>query len=226
MGKYAWLVMAHNQPELLKKLLRALDNKNADIFLHIDKKSKLDIQEVLGVVKESKCYPTARINVVWGYSQSAAELFLLETTNKTGWYDFYHLITGSDYLLKPVMEVQRFYEEHKDIEFISGGRVTEPKVGSAYFDISDAHAIYLVDRKSEIRRRFSATRCADEMFLQTMFYNSLLTDSHRVYRSGEKHPYIQTLYLDVKRAIHWKRGTSYVWRTDEDYEILKIADAS
>ena len=38
MGRHAYLVMAHNEFELLGQLLELLDYEENDIYLHIDKK--------------------------------------------------------------------------------------------------------------------------------------------------------------------------------------------
>ena len=37
MKKHAYLIMAHNNPYILKKLLNLIDDKRNDIYLHIDK---------------------------------------------------------------------------------------------------------------------------------------------------------------------------------------------
>lgn len=36
--KFAYLIMAHNNPSQLEVLLKLLDNSENDIYLHIDKK--------------------------------------------------------------------------------------------------------------------------------------------------------------------------------------------
>lgn len=41
MCKHAWMIMAHNQFDLLKKLLKSLDNEDADIYLIITNILKL-----------------------------------------------------------------------------------------------------------------------------------------------------------------------------------------
>ena len=66
MGKHAYLIMAHNQAELLKKLVQCLDHERTDIFIHIDKKAKIDVEEIRNSAKKSKLYFTNRINVTWG----------------------------------------------------------------------------------------------------------------------------------------------------------------
>ncbi len=83
-GKHACLIMAHNQFELLGKLLECIDHEQNDIFLHIDKKADFDEVSLASHLSASKCYFTRRIKVTWGgYSQIAAELILLEKAVST-----------------------------------------------------------------------------------------------------------------------------------------------
>lgn len=35
-------------------------------------------------------------------------------------YDYYHLLSGQDFLLKPVQEIQRFFYAHSEKEFLRG----------------------------------------------------------------------------------------------------------
>ncbi|CAK7080896.1 MAG: hypothetical protein PARBB_03974 [Parabacteroides distasonis] len=41
MSKHAYLIMAHNEPIILNKLLLLIDDERNDIFIHYDKKCKL-----------------------------------------------------------------------------------------------------------------------------------------------------------------------------------------
>ena len=67
MKKHAYLIMAHTQPELLKCLLRLLDDERNDIYLHIDKKAEeYPLEEVASVLERSKCIFTERTDVKWG----------------------------------------------------------------------------------------------------------------------------------------------------------------
>ena len=50
MKKHAYLIIAHTQPELLKILLKMLDDERNDIYLHIDSKAKdYPLEEVAAV---------------------------------------------------------------------------------------------------------------------------------------------------------------------------------
>ncbi len=96
-------------------------------------------------------------------------------------------------------------------------------IGSAYFDITDDVARYLVRKKNEIKSVFESTFCADEMFLQTLVLNSEIYRKLRLYKSSKSNPYIQDTYMDILRAIDWTRGKPYVWKK-EDYGILIDSD--
>ena len=53
MKKHAYLIMAHNQPQILKKLLTLLDHEQNDIYIHVDKKmKKFDIREYEELLKK------------------------------------------------------------------------------------------------------------------------------------------------------------------------------
>lgn len=65
--RHAYLINAHNQPKLLKILLYLLDDKDNDIVLHLDKKSKLKYNDFCDVVKQGKLYfCDNRVNCQWG----------------------------------------------------------------------------------------------------------------------------------------------------------------
>lgn len=120
MGKHAYMIMVHEQPQLLKKLLSALDHKRNDIFLHIDLKSSIDGMDISGICRYSNVYLTERICVFWGgYSQIRAELILLKTALKTGCYDYYHLLTGVDFPLLSQEEILQYFDNNEGKEFIS-----------------------------------------------------------------------------------------------------------
>lgn len=93
-------------------------------------------------------------------------------------------------------------------------------VGSAYFDITEEMAHYLLSQKPFIEKHFRFTLCCDEMFLQTVFLSSPYGDKNVRYHSNQPtHPFINRTYLDVMRAIDWTRGEPYTY-TEADYDML------
>lgn len=119
MGKHAYLIIAHNNFEMLRKLVQALDDKRNDLYVHIDAKAVLFDKSLLdGLVTQANLILVERIPVYWGgYSQIAVELLLLEAATKTP-HDYYHLISGIDIPLKSQNEIHRFFQEHSGTEFV------------------------------------------------------------------------------------------------------------
>lgn len=119
MKKHAYLIMAHNQMELLKILLKKLDVQENDIYLHLDIKWHIDVNE-LKIVKNAGLYFVERMNVMWGGDNIVqCELCCLEMALKNGPYLYYHLLTGVDLPLKPIRLINQFYEENQGKEFIN-----------------------------------------------------------------------------------------------------------
>ena len=119
MKKHAYLIIAHTQPELLKKLLKKLDDERNDIYLHIDSKAKdYPLDEIAAVVKKSKCIFTERTDVKWGsYSQIHCEMLLLKEAVKEE-HAYYHLLSGMDLPIKSQEEIHSFFETYAGLEFV------------------------------------------------------------------------------------------------------------
>lgn len=121
-NKHAYMIIAHNNWGQLKKLLMLIDDKRNDIYIHIDKKSKLspnELQDISSVVKKSKLIWTKRVKVQWGgYSQIISELVLLKEAVKSP-HSYYHLISGVDLPIKTKDEIYSFFESQPKREYIN-----------------------------------------------------------------------------------------------------------
>lgn len=91
------------------------------------------------------------------------------------------------------------------------GRDLEIKKGFNWFSITEECCRYVLDHEREIWKIFHHTLCPDELFLQTLVWNS---------------PFRQHLFdtedaqRGSMRAIDWQRGNPYVWqKTDMDYLV-------
>ena len=82
--RHAFLLIAHNEFQLLKVLLSMLDDKRNDIFLHIDK--KVDIKSLdkdLFILKHARLFLLEhRLDVRWGdISVVKVEMLMFETAS-------------------------------------------------------------------------------------------------------------------------------------------------
>lgn len=258
--KHAYLIMSHNQFDLLKILLKSLDFSKNDIYLHIDKKvGKIDYNQFYECLNESRLYILEnRLDVSWGdFSQIQCEINLLEKALQYN-YQYYHLMSGVDMPLKTQNEIHEFFNNNYGTEFVHfenqnidkdtydrvskyhffGGknksfikkiinfifiklqfsidRVKKSKLkfqkGANWFSITNQLARYIVENKKNIKKIFKYTRCADEMFLQTLIVNSDFIKN--ISKDNFSDNYDTIMYF-----IDWKRGNPYEF-TNEDYEIL------
>jgi hypothetical protein len=95
--KIAYLILAHNNYNHLRRLVKALNGSTSTFFIHIDKKSEMpdnlhDFENVI-FVKRSK---------VWwsGWSIVDATLRLMRVAVSHG-FDYYILLSGTDYPIRP-----------------------------------------------------------------------------------------------------------------------------
>ena len=112
-NKHAYFIMAHNEFELLKRLIRMIDDERNDIYVHIDKKVKDYSQEEISLItQKSKIYFMKRMNITWGGdSQIKCFLHFLQISSKTH-YAYYHWISGVDFPLKSQDYIHDFFKKN------------------------------------------------------------------------------------------------------------------
>lgn len=118
--RFAYLIMSHNSFELLKELIRFLDNPNNDIFIHFDAKiGDVDFTQFSLLPHYSKvCFIDKRVDVAWGHvSIVEATLNLLEASVE-GNYDYYHLLSGVDFPIKSNEYIEKFFKDNEGKEFV------------------------------------------------------------------------------------------------------------
>lgn len=108
--KHAFLIIAHNEFDLLQRLIDALSCPSVDFFVHID--SKVKDMPGLTVSNGSELFFTKdRVDTRWGdVSQIRTELALVEGAIHHGKYSFYHIISGTHFPIKPVEDILSYYD--------------------------------------------------------------------------------------------------------------------
>ncbi len=266
--KHAYLIIAHNEPTILKVLLQMLDDDRNDIYLHVDLRAAelFSMAQGFQLKKGKLIVLKERIAVHWGdISQVEVEYRLFEIALKNGPYAYYHLLSGVDLPIKTQDYIHDFFKRHAGKEFI--GFWNEPihrrdvyrkvyryylftsyfKEGSYFIhgitafirnvflaiqkiikfrrkydwdvfykgftwvSITEHFCHYLVEKKEYIIKTFKYTLCPDEIFIQTLVWNSPFQANIYDFSAASK---------GSMRAIDWQRGNPYVWK-QEDFEDLK-----
>lgn len=125
--KHAYLILAHENFDQLKRLITLLDDPDNDIFVHIDASAKdFDSRSFDSLCKCSSLrFVAPRIDVHWGgFSIARAEMSLLECAVNSGEYFFFHLLSGSDLPIKSQSFIHEFFRNNADREFIDCREVT------------------------------------------------------------------------------------------------------
>ena len=117
--KLAYLILAHNNPKHLKKLVNSLNSSNSTFFIHID--AKKDINDFLNLENKNSIFLEKRINVYWGeFSIVQATILLLnQALSSNNQFDYIILISGTDYPLHSALYIENFFEKNHGKEFIN-----------------------------------------------------------------------------------------------------------
>ena len=102
--------MAHKNIETLHHLVDYF-NKDCYVFIHIDKKTKIKDETIQHIETKPQVVKIYRqYNVHWGgFSMLKCEMFLLKEAYKLSDADYFHLISGEDYPIKPLNEFNDFF---------------------------------------------------------------------------------------------------------------------
>ncbi len=84
--------------------------------------------------------------------------------------------------------------------------------GDNWFSITDEFARYVISKRSWIQSTFCNSFCCDEVFLQTLLWNSSFKDKAYC-QPGEDN------VGAIARLIDWKRGQPYCFRIDDLHEL-------
>jgi core-2/I-Branching enzyme len=126
--KIAYLILAHNTPRHLERLIKALAVGDNDFYLHVDRKSSL---ADYGHLKGDRVFlAQERVPVHWGdFSQIRAIVALLRQALGSGAdYDYCVLLSGSDYPLRSAGYINSFLELNQGGEFINMVRMPNEEV--------------------------------------------------------------------------------------------------
>lgn len=274
--KNAYLIIAHDDKDMLIDLLKALDCIDNDLFVHIDRKSDvIQENELHGIVKQSKLNVYKKIDVRWGNeSQVQCEMFLITQALNQGYHDYYHIISGADYPIKGLEEIKGFLECNSGKEFIhfdslKADNATLKRVlfyhplnqyyketkfrffhksvflvddlcvniqslfkikkecpykiiqkGCNWCSFTHSLAKFIISQREKINKLVKGSRCADEIFIQTVVVNSDFVSNLYL-------PEFKNDYRSCIRYIQWddRNKKSPKILTLKDYDKLMQSEA-
>ncbi len=120
--KIAYLILAHQFPEQLVRLIDTLDTEDTSFFIHVDNNTgdKIHANLVNHFRSRDNVFFTKRLYCKWGdYSLVKATLTGLKHLVKSGIpYDYVILLSGQDYPIKSNAVIQTFLQGNQGFSFI------------------------------------------------------------------------------------------------------------
>jgi hypothetical protein len=116
--RIAHIILVHQFPEQLKKLIDALSHPQYHFYIHVDKKTnEKPFQEIL-TGQANISFIKKRKDVIWGgFSLIEAVIEGMKEILADGRFSHINLISGADYPLTSPQELLTFLEEHPNKEF-------------------------------------------------------------------------------------------------------------
>lgn len=88
------------------------------------------------------------------------------------------------------------------------------KYGAVWFSITDLLVKEILSKENWIKRTFANTLLVDELYLQTIVYNSKFKENLYLNNFDDS-------YLSIMRFIDWQRGSPYTWRNEDFKELIE-----
>lgn len=117
--RIAYLVLAHEHPQHLRRLVGALSSSSSAVFIHLDQKSRLE--DFSSVAGSSVHMARERVPVYrYHFSHIEAAMILLRMALADDRrFDYLVLLSGTDYPLQSAHYIEDFLESHRGTEFMN-----------------------------------------------------------------------------------------------------------
>lgn len=131
--RIAYLILAHNNPAHLRRLIGRLRAPESRFFVHIDAKSDIAPFRALAGPDTTLC--ERRVNGTWG------DISLVDATLEAlrcaaapgagidGGFDYFVLLSGACYPLRTPADIADFLARHRGTEFIEAFPMPDPAYG-------------------------------------------------------------------------------------------------
>jgi len=124
--RIAHLLLTHEYNSQLERLVHRLSHPDADIYIHVDLKTSIDLFAPLKGIPQVY-FINKRVKVYWGaFSIIQGTLNGFEEILSTGKeYGYINLLSGQDYPLQPTATIHAFFSQHPGEAFMEYYPVNE-----------------------------------------------------------------------------------------------------
>lgn len=214
--KIAYLILAHNQPAHLSRLVKSLDNKNAEFIIHID--AKANITDFFRYeFPETAHFIEDRIEVNHGgFSLVRAMINLMNNAIKMDDFDYCQTLSGWDYPIKSNEFIYDYLYKHYPMNFLNFYRLT----GHADF-VENIQKYYFTDTISSAPKLFTKPLKVLQYFLKNCPLNRTFLSGITPFRGStwfclnKATLYYITDYLNTRKGKNYTNYFKAVQCADE-----------
>ncbi len=120
--KFIYIIIAHEEPALVSRMVQRLDGPESRFLIHVDKKTKPDIFRRYQEAFKGKTNVEllARMEVYWGdFSIVQVELNAMAFIREKNFdFDYVLLLSGTHYPIKSKQAIQEYFEKNKGHLFL------------------------------------------------------------------------------------------------------------
>ncbi len=128
--KLGFIILAHNQPDAVRRLVGLLAGAGHTVVIHFDKNAPAAQHDAVRALEQT--YPgqvrvVSQVHCVWGeWSLVEAVLVALREFGRMPEKpDYIHLMSGADFPIRPIADLEEFLRRHPDQDFIECCDVTQ-----------------------------------------------------------------------------------------------------
>lgn len=127
--RHAVIILWHRNIRNLSRLAEYFNDKDIDVFIHIDRRADYSSEVEAGIREEFPDIAVYRkFRVRWGgINILRAEIFLINEALRRGEYGYVHLLSGEDFPLYPLSFFKTFFERNEGKEFLEYHSFPTPK---------------------------------------------------------------------------------------------------
>ena len=153
--KVCFIILAHHQPVVFRRLIKQLSWENSDIVVHIDKRS--DLKEFKLPDQDNVHFIRKRNKVFWGgWSLTSTICECLEYALEVSDADYFMYLAGTDFPLKHRHVISRYLAENHPANFLNYYPLVPGIWGYGlikYYQLIDLKARFIDERHGKTERR-------------------------------------------------------------------------
>jgi hypothetical protein len=157
--RICFLILAHNNVQHFERLLSALTAEDSGIFVHIDKRAdSRPFAEI--VLRYGGAFAENRVQINWGgWSMVQATLNLMQCAAKSGQkFDYFCLISGSDFPLRPLPTLLSFFATDPRVDYINSvpmpsAEANKPisRVSKFHFEVASSRGRFQIHQRAKAK---------------------------------------------------------------------------